>query len=143
MMHAAETQMELSLLREGRGPFADGLRSRGIEWSTPGVSPIQYLQDVGVLEAEVREPRRPGVSPSRLRRRADQPAVDVGLGHQLRHVVGLDRTAVEDADFGSFILKPGREGIPYKLMNLLDISSRWGEARADRPDRLIGHHQIA
>ena len=50
MMHAAETQMEVSLLREGRGPFADGLRSRGIEWSTPGVSPIQYLQDVGVLE---------------------------------------------------------------------------------------------
>ena len=52
MMHAAETQMELSLLREGRGPFADGLRSRGIEWSTPGVSPIQYLYDVGVLETK-------------------------------------------------------------------------------------------
>jgi 5-methylthioadenosine/S-adenosylhomocysteine deaminase len=51
MMHAAETEMEVAFLREGQGPFAEGLRSRGIEWRAPGVSPIQYLYDVGVLEA--------------------------------------------------------------------------------------------
>jgi len=39
-------------LREGRGPFAEGLRSRGIEWRAPGVSTIQYLYDVGVLETK-------------------------------------------------------------------------------------------
>jgi cytosine/adenosine deaminase-related metal-dependent hydrolase len=50
MMHAAETEMEVSFLREGRGPFAEGLRSRGIEWRAPGVSTIQYLYDAGVLE---------------------------------------------------------------------------------------------
>ncbi len=50
MMHAAETEMEVRFLREGRGPFAEGLRSRGIEWRAPGVSPIQYLHDAGVLE---------------------------------------------------------------------------------------------
>ena len=50
MMHAAETEMEVSLLREGRGPFAEGLRSRGIEWRAPGVSTLQYLHDRGVLE---------------------------------------------------------------------------------------------
>ena len=50
MMHAAETTMEVSLLREGRGPFADGLHSRGIEWRAPGVSTIQYLHDHGVLQ---------------------------------------------------------------------------------------------
>jgi 5-methylthioadenosine/S-adenosylhomocysteine deaminase len=50
MMHAAETAMEVSLMREGRGPFAEGLRRRGIEWHTPGVSTIQYLSDHGVLE---------------------------------------------------------------------------------------------
>jgi cytosine/adenosine deaminase-related metal-dependent hydrolase len=50
MMHAAETEMEVLLLREGTGPFAEGLRSRGIEWRAPGVSPIQYLNDHGVLE---------------------------------------------------------------------------------------------
>jgi len=50
MMHAAETAMEVSLMYEGRGPFAEGLRRRGIEWRTPGVSTIQYLHDHGVLE---------------------------------------------------------------------------------------------
>lgn len=50
MMHAAETAMEVSLMHEGRGPFAEGLRSRGIEWRAPGVSTIQYLNDLGVLQ---------------------------------------------------------------------------------------------
>jgi 5-methylthioadenosine/S-adenosylhomocysteine deaminase len=50
MMHAAETTMEVSLIRDGSGPFADGLRNRGIEWQARGVSPIQYLNDHGVLQ---------------------------------------------------------------------------------------------
>jgi cytosine/adenosine deaminase-related metal-dependent hydrolase len=50
MMHAAETNMEVSLMHDGTGPFADGLRSRGIEWRAPGVSTIQYLQQHGILE---------------------------------------------------------------------------------------------
>ena len=50
MMHAAETAMEVSLLLQGQGAFADGLRDRGIVWRAPGVSPIQYLHDCGVLE---------------------------------------------------------------------------------------------
>jgi len=50
MMHAAETAMEVSLMREGRGSFAEGLRSRCIEWRAPGVSTIQYLNDHSVLE---------------------------------------------------------------------------------------------
>lgn len=50
MMHAAESRMEVSLIRDGLGPFVDGLRHRGIEWTTPGVSPIQYLNDHGVLQ---------------------------------------------------------------------------------------------
>jgi cytosine/adenosine deaminase-related metal-dependent hydrolase len=49
MMHAAETLMEVSLLREGSGAFADGLKRRGIEWQTPSVSPIQYLKQHGIL----------------------------------------------------------------------------------------------
>src|SRR6185295_793477 len=50
MMHAAETEMEVAFLREGQGPFAEGLKSRGIDWRAPGVSTIQYLYDSGVLE---------------------------------------------------------------------------------------------
>jgi cytosine/adenosine deaminase-related metal-dependent hydrolase len=50
MMHAAETEMEVALMRDGQGPFAEGLRNRGIEWRAPGVSTIQYLNYHGVLK---------------------------------------------------------------------------------------------
>jgi 5-methylthioadenosine/S-adenosylhomocysteine deaminase len=50
MMHAAESRMEMSLIRDGEGPFADGLRDRGIKWNAHGVSPIQYLAGLGVLQ---------------------------------------------------------------------------------------------
>jgi 5-methylthioadenosine/S-adenosylhomocysteine deaminase len=51
MMHAAESEAETLLLREGRGPFADSYRQRGIEWRAPGLAPVQYLNAVGVLAA--------------------------------------------------------------------------------------------
>src|SRR5580765_8420060 len=50
MMHAAESEAERSFMVEGRGPFVDGLKARGIEWTAPGISTIQYLQRHGVLE---------------------------------------------------------------------------------------------
>lgn len=49
MMHAAETDMEVEFLRDGCGPFSDGLRSRGIEWQAPNTTPIQHLERHGVL----------------------------------------------------------------------------------------------
>jgi 5-methylthioadenosine/S-adenosylhomocysteine deaminase len=49
MMHAAESAAETELMLNGRGPFADGLAQRGIEWRAPGVSTIQYLASLGVL----------------------------------------------------------------------------------------------
>ena len=50
MMHAAESEAEAMLLREGCGVFADGLARRRIEWNAPGLSTIQYLKQVGILE---------------------------------------------------------------------------------------------
>src|SRR6185369_479202 len=50
MMHAAESEAERSFMTEGTGPFADGLRKRGIEWRAPGVSTVQYLHRHGVLD---------------------------------------------------------------------------------------------
>lgn len=50
MMHAAESAAEDRLVREGCGVFAEGLARRAIEWKTPGVSTIQYLKQVGVLD---------------------------------------------------------------------------------------------
>jgi 5-methylthioadenosine/S-adenosylhomocysteine deaminase len=52
MMHAAESQAEDEFLREGRGLFADGLARRGIEWTPPRVSTIQYLKQVGILDCQ-------------------------------------------------------------------------------------------
>jgi 5-methylthioadenosine/S-adenosylhomocysteine deaminase len=50
MMHAAESEAEALFLREGSGVFAEGLARRSIEWKAPGVSTIQYLKQVGILE---------------------------------------------------------------------------------------------
>jgi 5-methylthioadenosine/S-adenosylhomocysteine deaminase len=49
MMHAAETDMEVEFLRDGCGPFGDGLRSRGIEYQALNATPIQHLERHGVL----------------------------------------------------------------------------------------------
>ena len=49
MMHAAETDMEVEFLRDGCGPFGDGLRSRGIEFQAMNTTPIQHLERHGVL----------------------------------------------------------------------------------------------
>jgi 5-methylthioadenosine/S-adenosylhomocysteine deaminase len=50
MMHAAESGAEKLFMLEGRGPFAEGLSKRGIEWEAPGISTIKYLKRHGVLE---------------------------------------------------------------------------------------------
>jgi 5-methylthioadenosine/S-adenosylhomocysteine deaminase len=50
MMHAAESEAEDLLVREGCGTFAEGLARRSIEWKTPQVSTIQYLKQVGILD---------------------------------------------------------------------------------------------
>ncbi|HEX8707945.1 MAG TPA: amidohydrolase family protein [Pyrinomonadaceae bacterium] len=51
MMHAAESEAESLFMREGRGPFAESLARRGIEWDAPGISTIQYLARHGFLRA--------------------------------------------------------------------------------------------
>ena len=49
MMHAAESPAEKSLMIEGAGAFADGLRKRNIEWEAPRTSTIQYIARLGLL----------------------------------------------------------------------------------------------
>jgi 5-methylthioadenosine/S-adenosylhomocysteine deaminase len=49
MMHAAESEAEDLLLREGCGVFAEGLARRSIEWKAPRLSTIQHLKRHGSL----------------------------------------------------------------------------------------------
>jgi len=50
-IHVGESRAERLLVRDGQGPFAEFLRSRGIPWKARGISPVAYLADLGVLEA--------------------------------------------------------------------------------------------
>lgn len=52
MMHAAESGAEELFLREGTGLFAEGLARRGIEWTPPRTSTIQYLKQSGILDTQ-------------------------------------------------------------------------------------------
>jgi cytosine/adenosine deaminase-related metal-dependent hydrolase len=52
MMHAAESEAETLFMLEGRGPFAENLGERGIEWRAPGISTIQYLARHAILSAK-------------------------------------------------------------------------------------------
>ena len=48
-VHLAESREEVQLVREGRGPFAEALRARGIAVEPRGLSPVEYLLQLGVL----------------------------------------------------------------------------------------------
>jgi len=50
MMHAAESEAEDLLLREGSGLFADNLSSRDISWHAPRCSAVAYLRQTGILD---------------------------------------------------------------------------------------------
>ena len=49
-VHIAESEVEESLVVDGSGSFAEGLRRRGIPVSPRAASPIQLLASLGVLE---------------------------------------------------------------------------------------------
>jgi len=49
-VHVAESDAESRLVRDGEGPFADGLRARGISVSPRARSPVALLASLGVLD---------------------------------------------------------------------------------------------
>ena len=50
-IHLAESDAEIAFLREGDGPFADGLRQRGIPVERRAHSPVHLLVELGVVLA--------------------------------------------------------------------------------------------
>lgn len=49
-IHIAESELEQCYLVEGTGPFAEGLRRRGIAVAPRAASPVQLLSNLGVLD---------------------------------------------------------------------------------------------
>jgi cytosine/adenosine deaminase-related metal-dependent hydrolase len=51
-IHAAESQSEEDLMVTGTGAMADFYQERGIGWTPPELSSIQYLSEIGILETQ-------------------------------------------------------------------------------------------
>ena len=49
-IHVAESPAEVELLRDGTGPLADIATRTATGFTAPGVSPVRYLADLGVLD---------------------------------------------------------------------------------------------
>lgn len=139
-IHAAESEAEDLLVREGRGLFAEGLALRGIEWRAPGVSPLRYLKDLGLLrlkpllahcvradDADIESLREAGAPVAHC------PKSNAKLGHGrapyekflgLRHGFGTDSVAsnnlcdlLEEARFGLLLARSATGG-PARLEQL-------------------------
>jgi len=48
-IHAAESEAETQLVKDGSGPMMESHRERGIDWNPPRTSPIAYLHNLGIL----------------------------------------------------------------------------------------------
>ncbi len=51
-VHAAESNEETEFFQTGAGFFAEIYRKMNIEWNAPRISPIEYLNQIGVLKAK-------------------------------------------------------------------------------------------
>ncbi len=86
--HAAEAEAEELLVRAGAGPFATGLRTRGIATPARAESTIELLDRLGVLALRPLLIHAVRLSPADLRRIADNdaaiahcPIANARLGH--------------------------------------------------------------
>lgn len=51
-VHAAESEEEQDLMLKGEGFFAEIYQKLNLEWSTPNLSSIEFLYEIGVLQAK-------------------------------------------------------------------------------------------
>ena len=49
-IHAAESEAETELIKNGSGVMMESFRQRGITWNPPRASPVAYLHDLGILK---------------------------------------------------------------------------------------------
>lgn len=95
-VHVAESEAESQLVTEGDGPFAAGLRTRGIDTPVRAVSPIALLQRTGLLSARPLLIHCVRIDADDILRIADAgaavahcPIANARLGHGISPVVEL------------------------------------------------------
>src|SRR5574343_1535618 len=72
----------------------------------------------------------------------DQAAIDVRLSQQLRGIGGIHAASVQDRN-ALCLRRSSLQLCAQHRMDLLGLFRRGGLARSNRPDRLIGHHDLA
>jgi cytosine/adenosine deaminase-related metal-dependent hydrolase len=92
--HAAESEVEELLVREGAGPFAAGLRARGIETPHRANTPVELLERLGVLALQPLLIHCVRLNDDDLRRIAGSgsaiahcPIANARLGHGIARIV--------------------------------------------------------
>jgi cytosine/adenosine deaminase-related metal-dependent hydrolase len=79
-VHLAESVEELEFVRSGQGPWRHLLEQLGVwdpSWVAPGVSPVQFLDDAGFLDARVLAVHGVQMTPDDLKRVATRGATIV------------------------------------------------------------------
>lgn len=100
-VHAAEAAVERMLVTSGAGPFAAGLRTRGIDTPPRGRSSVELLERLGVLESRPLLIHCIFVDDADIRRLAAAdaavahcPAANARLGHGIAPVIELRAAGV-------------------------------------------------
>jgi cytosine/adenosine deaminase-related metal-dependent hydrolase len=100
-VHAAEAEVEELLLREGLGPFAAGLRSRGIATPVRGRSTIELLGRTGILDCAPMLIHAIRMSDEDIRSAADAgatvahcPVANARLGHGIARIVEMREAGI-------------------------------------------------
>jgi 5-methylthioadenosine/S-adenosylhomocysteine deaminase len=100
-VHTAESEAETQLVTTGNGPFAAGLRTRGIETRPRASSAIALLEQTGILAAQPLLIHCVRVDSDDVRRIADAgavvahcPVANARLGHGIAPVVELAAAGV-------------------------------------------------
>ena len=158
MMHAAESEAEALFIFEGTGPFADGLRARGIDWQAQKISTIEYLARHGVLgtrpllahcitvnDADIEKIRSAGAGvahcpKSNAKLRHGRAPFARLLAANLNLGLGSDSVAsnnncdiLEEARFATLLARADRGSSPTVREGLLPNDDALADARATAP----------
>ncbi|HEX6307214.1 MAG TPA: amidohydrolase family protein [Longimicrobiales bacterium] len=147
-VHAAESEVETQLVREGAGPFAAGLRTRGIETVPRARSTIALLDETGILDTRPLLIHCVRVDADDVVRIADAgaavahcPVANARLGHGIAPVIELLEAGITVGIGSDSVASNNRidlleEARIAQLMQRARLSSA-GALGADRLLRLI------